>query len=468
MDAVVLTGSDLTLEDVLAVARGRAPVEIAPASLEAMARARDVADGAIAAGSVAYGVTTGVGSRKSFSVEAAGHDRLLVRQHVIAQGSPVAHEVVRATALRLVNALAAATTVARPALAVHIVQALNHDRLPEVRVLGSIGMSDLAPMADLADGILGDFELERGEGIALLNQGSFSTAYGALAVADALVLLDALDCAGALDLEAFAANRSVLHPAVGVVRPFPGLQSTLERLRGLLAGSEVEPRSLQDPLSFRTLAHVNGAARDALGFVSSQLAIELNAAQSNPLVLIDEGQLISVGNFDLQPLATALDLARLALAPAITSAAERSVKLLQAPLTGLTEGLGARPSLAESGLSEFGIAAQAFAAEARLLAQPVSFENVSTTQAEGLEDRMTMASLAARRLETMVELASRVVSVELLLAAQACDLRGARLGTATDVLRARVRTFAPFLEEGGVLPDLELLADEIRSGGMSV
>ena len=229
-------------------------------------------------------------------------------------------------------------------------------------------------------------------------------------------------------------------------------------------GHEVEARSLQDPLSFRTLAQLHGAARDALGFVGAQIAIELNAAQSNPLVLVDEELVISVGNFEIQPLATALDLARLALAPVITSAAERAVKLLQAPLTGLTEGLGARAALAESALSEFGIAAQAFAAEARLLAQPVSFESVSTTQAEGLEDRMTMAPLGARRLEDMVELGARVASIELLLAAQACDLRGARLGSGTDAVRARVREFAPFLEEGDILPDLELLVDEIRSG----
>ena len=429
-----------------------------------MAQAREMSDRLIGDGGQAYGVTTGVGSRKSFAAEAPGHDRLLVRQHVTAQGSPVAHEVVRATALRLANALASATTVARPILAQRVVDALNDDRLPSVRSLGSIGMSDLAQMADLADGILGDFELARGEGIALLNQASYSTAYGALAFADALTLLDALDCAGALDLEAFGANPSVLHVSVGDVRPYPGLQVTLARLRELLEGSEVEARSLQDPLSFRTLAQLNGAARDALGFVGAQIAIELNAAQSNPLVLVDEELVISVGNFEIQPLATALDLARLALAPVITSAAERAVKLLQAPLTGLTEGLGARAALAESALSEFGIAAQAFAAEARLLAQPVSFENVSTTQAEGLEDRMTMAPLGARRLEEMVELGARVVSIELLLAAQACDLRGARLGSGTDAVRARVREFAPFLEEGDILPDLELLADEIRSG----
>jgi histidine ammonia-lyase len=390
-----------------------------------------------------------------------------VRQHVISQGSPVAHEVVRATALRLANALARATTVARPELAAHLVAALNEDRLPEIRSLGSIGQSDLAQMADLADGFLDGFELARGEAIALLNQSAFSTAYGALAFADALVLLDAFDHAGALDLEALGANRNSVHPAIGDARPYPGLRATLARLGALLGGSEVEARDLQDPLTFRTIAQQNGAARDAFGFVSAQLTIELNAAQSNPLVLVDEDRVISVGNFEVQPLATALDLARLALAPVISTAAERAVKLLQRPLTGLTEGLGVRPAMVESALSEFGIAVQAIAVEARLLAQPVSFELVSTTQAEGIEDRMTMAPLAARRLEAMVELGARVASIELMFAAQACDLRGARLGVGTTVVRNTVRRFVPFVGEGDGLPDLQPLVDEIRAGGLT-
>jgi len=464
MAHVVLTGSALTLDDVLAVARGGEHVEIDAEALDAMAAARAVVDRSIASGTPAYGVTTGVGSRKVFDVDADGHDRLLVRQHRISQGAPVAHEVVRAAALRLANALARATTVARPELATHLVAALNDDRLPQIRTLGSIGQSDLAQMADLADGVLGDFELVRGEAIALLNQSAFATGYGALAFADALVLLDVFDHAGALDLEALGANRNSVHPAIGEARPYPGLQATLARLGELLQGSEVEARDLQDPLTFRTIAQQNGAARDALGFVGSQLAIELNAAQSNPLVVVAEDRVISVGNFELQPLATALDIARLALAPVISTAAERAVKLLQRPLTGLTEGLGARPALAESALSEYGIAIQAIAVEARLLAQPVSFELVSTTQAEGIEDRMTMAPLAARRLEEMVALGARVASIELMFAAQACDLRGARLGVGTARLRDSVRRFVPFLEEGASLPDLEPLVEEIRSG----
>ena len=124
------------------------------------------------------------------------------------------------------------------------------------------------------------------------------------------------------------------------------------------------------------------------------------------------------------------------------------MKLLQASLTGLPEGLGQRPGLAESALSEFGIAVQAFAAEARLLAQPVSLELVSTTQAEGIEDRTTMAPLAARRLAEMVELGANVVAVELLLAAQACDLRGSTLGVGTARALEAVRRVVPFVGRG--------------------
>ena len=140
------------------------------------------------------------------------------------------------------------------------------------------------------------------------------------------------------------------------------------------------------------------------------------------------------------------------------------MKLLQAPLTGLPEGLGARPGLAESALSEHGIAVQAFAVEARLLAQPVSFELVSTTQAEGIEDRMTMAPLAARRLAEMVELGARVVSVELLLAAQACDLRGPRLGVGTARGATASARVVPFSARATSLPDLEPLVALVRSG----
>lgn len=464
--AIELTGSGLTLDDLLRVARGGEAVELAPAAVEAMRAARAVAEEAVAQGVAAYGVTTGVGMRKAFGVEAADHDRILIRQHLIGQGPGAPRDVVRATALRLANALAGGLTPVRAETAQLVVEALNEDRLPEVRLLGSAGQADLAPLADLVDGILGERGLAPGEAIALLNQNAYATAWGALAFHDAGVLLDALDAAGALDLEALGANPDLLHPAIAAARPSTGVRETLARLRELRHGSEVEVRSLQDPLSFRTLPQLHGAVRDVFRFVRGQLELELNAAQSNPLVVVSERRLVSVGNFEAQALATALDVARLALAPALATAAERAVKLLQAPLTGLPEGLGARRGLAESALSELGIAVQAFAAEARLLAQPVSLELVSTQQAEAIEDRITMAPLAGRRLAEMVELGFRVVAVELCLAAQACELRGARLGAGTARVQAAVRSVVPFVGIGAALPDLQPLVALVRAGSL--
>ncbi len=465
--AVALTGTALTLDEVVVVARHGALVELAPEALGAMHAARATAERALVAGEAVYGLTTGVGVRRTARVEADDHDRLLVRQHLIGQGPAAPRDVVRATALCLLNGLARGTTPARPSLALHVAQRLNDDLLPEIRVLGSVGQADLAQMADLANALLEGYEAAPGEAIALLNRNAFSTGWGALAVADAITLVDTLDMVGALDFEAFGANRTVLDPAVATTRSSPGLAATLERLAVLLEGGVPEPRNLQDPLSFRTMPQVHGATRDALAFVRAAVEIELNASQSNPLVIAGEDRIVSVGAFEAVALATALDLARLTLAPALSSAAERSLKLLQASQTGLAEGLAARPGLAESALSELGIALQAIAAEARLLALPVSLELVSTTQAEGIEDRMTMAPLGARRLAEMVDLGSRVAALGLVVAAQACDLRGAALGTGTGRAHEVVRSVVPFLDEGDPLPDVEPLLELVRNGRLA-
>src|SRR5262249_12145911 len=155
-----------------------------------------------------------------------------------------------------------------------------------------------------------------------------------------------------------------------------------------------------------------------LRFALDRLAIDLNAHQSNPLVVADEQRIVPVGNFDALPVAMGLDLARIALAPALTAAGERTVKLLQRPITGLPEGRSAAFGLAHDGRAEFGIAIQSIVSEARLLAQPVSFELSSVSQAEGIEDRATSAPLSARRLAEQVELGRRTVAIELVIAAQ--------------------------------------------------
>jgi histidine ammonia-lyase len=468
---VVVTGRDLTPEQVVLVARSGERVELAPDARERMAAARAVVEGILERGERVYGLTTGVGARRDVDVapaEALVFNRLLLRNHLVGQGPPWPDDVVRAALLRLVNGFASGTAGVRPELADRLIAALNNGERPQVRRYGSVGIADLAHGADLALEL--GIEPEAKEGLSLLNSNSFSTGAAALAIADAERLLDALDVALALDLEAFAANLSVLHPAVAEARPYPGLVATLARVRELLAGSYLwEPeaaRMLQDPLAFRSAVQVHGAARDSLAFARGQLEIELNASQENPLLVAEEERFVSVGNFEAVPIASALDFLRIALAPALTSATERSLKLLQPLYSGLTEGLAARDGLAEDALAEFGVAAQAIVSEARLLAQPVSFELSSTTQARGIEDRMTLAPLAARRLAEQAELGARALAIGLVIAAQAIDLRRASpLGAGTQAVYVLVRGVASFTGEGEPLPpDLEPLVELIRSG----
>ncbi len=351
-----------------------------------------------------------------------------------------------------------------------MLERLNDDAVPVIRVLGSIGQADLAAMADLALDVTRDLALAPGEALALLDNNAFSAAWAALALADTRRLVGSMEAAGALSLEAFGANLTMIHPVTDALRPYPGLADSRARLAEHLDGSRLfdpgQPRHLQDPLTFRNLPQILGASRDALAFAERQATVELNSSQGNPVVVRDEERVISVANFEVLPLALALDLVRIALATAVSASSERAVKLLETAWSGLPTGLTAAVERADAGLAMMGIAVQSFAAEARLLAQPVSFELVSTSHAEGIEDRMTMAPLAARRLAEMVELARLVVATELVVAAQSVELRGlAPLGRGTRAIMASVRERYPFLEDGDLAGnDLEPVVELVRTG----
>ena len=494
---VELTGGTLTVDDVVAVSRGRARVTIAEEALRSVRLARDVVERVLASGEEVYGLNTGLGSFYRYRIapeQLARFSFATVADQTSSYGRLLSTEVVRAMMVVRANGMAKAGVGVRRELVELIVNALNTGVHPIVRSVGSVGQGDLSEMADIGKVLIGigraevggetlrggealaraglePIELAPKEALALISANGVTLGRGSLVLNDVADLADALQVASALSLEGFAGNLSIIHPGTARLQPQVGLNTAAGRLRDLLEGSYLwEPgaaRNLQDPLSFRCIPRTHGALYDALAYARATIEAELNAANDNPLVLVDEGTIISVGNFDIVGVAMAFDLVRLAIANAVRVANERVQKLLWNHFSGLPSELAAEEG-PTNGLKPMGRWCAALAAEARSLGNPVSLDYAGQV-AEGVEDHASMAPLAVRRTYELVSVAHRMIAHELVIAAQAADMRGLRpLGGGTGTAYQTVREYVPMLRDVGDWdPDLEGLVDTIAGGGLS-
>jgi histidine ammonia-lyase len=466
----------LSIEDVVRVSAGT-PATLDEHAREEMEHSRRVLERPLDDAVPIYGLTTGVGPQNGLAVnrgEQAQFNRLMVLAHCVGHGERAPIPFVRAAMLVRSEGLARAATATRPEVVDAMLAALNAGVTPNVHIIGSLGQSDLAPLAEIARALIGDgpdaasmksaglpaLELEPGEGLALISANAFSIGIAALASARAETALRALELSAALACEGFAANVAAIDPSVATLRPHAGIQETIDALRALLAGGALlngtlPPARLQDPLCFRVIPQVHGATRHALSHARSTIETELRSASDNPALVSADGRTIANGNHDSTPLVIALDHARLGLAQAVTIANERIQKLLDDRFSGLPTGLRARADLPEDGLGAVGHGASALAAETRLLACPVSLEQPTSSAAAGIEDRITLAPVGARRLYEMATHAIRLAAVELLCGAQAVDLRNASetLGDGTASAYHAVRSHLPFTRPGQAPPD---------------
>jgi histidine ammonia-lyase len=431
-----------------------------------MKRSREVIERALARGDAVYGVTRGVGALKTVGVDDDGQaafNRALMVSHSVGYGPFAPAEFARAAMATRAAGLALGHAGVRPQVADALCAALNANVVPRLHTIGSVGQADLSQMAEIGLALTGQTNLEElrsagleplalapREGLAILNSNAYSVGTGCLALERARVALSALELASALSYEAVLANVDALHPQITRVRPYPGAERARARILGLLEGGALgtgrtAPRNLQDALCFKGLSQTLGSAHDALDHLRQVLSIELASSGDSPLVLSGEDRAISTGGHEIAPVALALDYARLAMAGATTIAAERIQKLLDPQFTDLPAGLRLRPGDPHDGLAIVGHGAASIAAEARLLAQPVTLEQPTSSIAEGIEDRITMAPVGASRLHEMAGLIMRLAAVELFCAAQAIDLRGVvqDLGTGTAAAYRLARAHHP-------------------------
>ena len=478
--SVTLDGHSLSIADVVAVARGNAPVTLDPRALAAVQESRRVVEAAAERGQTIYGVNTGFGKLAHVRIppEQARQLQLnLIRSHASGVGEPLSQDAVRAMMLLRANVLARGTSGVRPVLPELLVEMLNRKIHPTVPSQGSVGASgDLAPLSHLALAMIGEGEvrvpnpitLEAKEGLAFVNGTQAQTGLAALLVTDAWTLWRSAHGAAAMSLEAVRGTPDPFDARIHDARPHRWQQRSAALLRELLADSEIreshrknDPR-VQDAYSLRCTPQVLGAVGEGLAFAEQLVATELNAATDNPLVFGDD--VLSGGNFHGQPIALALDVIGIALTTLAGLAERRLERVVNPDLSsGLPAFLAQDPGL-ESGFMTAQIAAAALVADCRILATPASVQSVPTEGNQ--EDVVPMGMSAAWKAGRILANAERIVAIELLAGAQGLEyLKPLRPSKAVVRLYDVVRTVAAALSgDRPMTMDIERTARGIRAG----
>jgi histidine ammonia-lyase len=498
-DTVVLDGTPLSEDEVVAVARHEAKVVVGDRVADVMAGSRRVVEAHLDDDRPVYGLTTGFGALADVRIAPGDLVRLqhnLIRSHAAGTGDPLPAEVVRAMMLLRGRTLAAGRSGARPVVVERIADLLNARITPAVPSRGSVGASgDLAQLAHAALCLVGEgrvlangggtepaaealrraaldpIELQAKEGIALVNGTEGMLALGTLALRDIRTLLTSTDVVAAMTVEgALGTDRPFALEVVGL-RPHPGQALSAANIRALLSGSAIiashrdSSHAVQDPYSMRCAPQVHGAARDAAGFAGEVFDRERAATVDNPVILPD-GRVESTGNFHGEPLAYAMDLLAIALA-GVAGISERRTYWILGPgqQRGLPPFLAPEPGL-ESGYMLAQYTQAALVTEAKALAQPAGVDSIPTSGTQ--EDHVSMGWTSGLKLRTLLGHAATVIGIEAMVAAQALELRSPDpapgTGAALQVLRQRI----PFLDQDRDLSgDIVTATDLVRTGALA-
>jgi histidine ammonia-lyase len=442
----------LSFEDVVAVARHDAPVELAADALAAMAESRAIVESLAADVAPHYGISTGFGAlaSKQIPVERRAQlQRSLVRSHAAGSGPEVEREVIRSLMLLRLATLATGRTGVRPLVAETYAAVLNAGITPVVMEYGSLGCSgDLAPLAHCALALLGEgtvwvdgdlvgasealaaagiepLVLQEKEGLALINGTDGMLGMLVLAITDLRALVTTADLSAAMSIEGLRGTDAVFAADIQALRPHPGQRDSAANLRAVLAGSPMLSRPegftrVQDAYSLRCAPQVHGAVRDTIDHAATVAGRELASAIDNPVITLD-GRVESNGNFHGAPVGYVLDFLAIVTADLASMSERRTDRFLDVSRNhGLNAFLADDPGV-DSGHMIAQYTQAGIVSELKRLAAPASVDSIPSSAMQ--EDHVSMGWSAARKLRRAIDGAQRVVAIELLTAARAMDMR---------------------------------------------
>lgn len=439
----------LSINKVKELIQQKATIQLSEASKQKIIKCRAFLDDMAKTDEVHYGINTGFGSLCDTVVSKADLSLLqsnLVLSHACGLGEEVPQPIIKLMLLLKAQGLSYGHSGVQLETVQRLVDFYNHDIIPVVYQLGSLGASgDLAPLAHLALPLLGEGEvyfkgekvassvmlkamnwqpitLQSKEGLALLNGTQFMSAYGVWNIIQAEKLSMVADMVACASIDGFDARINPFNENVNAIRNQVGQIVTAQMVRELLADSEIinqHKTHVQDPYSFRCIPQVHGATKDAIAHAKTIFEREINAVTDNPTIFPDENEIVSAGNFHGQPLAITLDFLTIAVAE-LGNISERRTYQLIGGKRGLPAFLVKNPGL-NSGFMIPQYAAASIVSQNKQLATPASVDSIESSN--GQEDHVSMGANAATKCHQVVNNLQKVLAIELFNASQALSFR---------------------------------------------
>ena len=491
--AIILDGSQLTIDKVVAIARHGEQVELPKAALERIQLCRALLNEKIDANEIMYGVNTGIGEFSEIVLDddqVRQFQKYLIYNHAAGIGDPAPIEYVRGAMAGRINVHAHGRSACRPEITQTLVAMLNKGVTPFVCQKGSVGASgDLAPMAQVALLLMGEGRayyqgelldgaealdragipvpgLEARDGLATINGSNLLTAMSAIHLYDMERWLKQAEIAAAMSLEALLANMKPYEAPLHQVRGFVGAIRSAADIRRCFEGSDlltgkVKTR-VQDAYSMRSTPQVIGAAHDAVAYARSQVEIELNGVGDNPIFFPETGTFQTGANFQGTPVSLPMELAGQAITIISVLSERRLNRLLNPALSAGLPAFLTRGAGMFSGMMLSQYTADTLIVEQRMLCAPAAVASIPA--AADQEDFVSMGMNTALKNQQILDNAYGVLGIEFMGAAQALDLRDFQPGRGVSTARKVIRSKVEFLDEDRSLyPDHTEMKELVRS-----
>jgi len=491
---VILNGKNLTIENLVNIARYNEKVKLHPDAIKRIQKCRAMLEKKIQQNEIMYGVNTGIGEFSEIILteeQVKEFQKYLIYNHSAGIGDPAPVEYVRGAMAARINVHAHGQSGCRLDITETLVKMLNKGVTPYVCQKGSVGAcGDLAPMSQIALVLLGEGKayykdklydgkeamqkanipipgLKARDGLATINGSNLLTAMSAIFLYDSFRFIKQAEIAAAMSLEALKANMKPYTVKLHQVRGFKGAIDSAANINKLVKGGDLAEQKIktkvQDAYSMRSTPQVIGAARDALLYAKSQVEIELNGVGDNPIFFPDENLQLSGANFQGSPVSLPMDMAGTAITM-ICILSERRMNRLNNP--ALSEGL---PAFLSKGAGMFsGLMLSQYTAdmqivEQRILSAPASIQSIPA--AADQEDFVSMGMNTAIKNFQILDNAYGILGIEFMAAAQALDFRTFRFGKGVQCARDTIRIHVDFLDiDRPLYPDHTNMKELVRSG----